>query len=323
MLASSFIFIRSPRRPSCHCASIADLGEGDLFAAWYAGTREGADDVAIMCARCVGGQWREPRVLVDPPGMPGGNTVVYRHGDELWHFFDVIEGRGWVSAVLYFARSTDRGRSWSEPKVFDPEPGMMVRHRPMQLSTGRILLPAYDETCWHGFAYITDDGGDTWWPSERMISDTGCIQPAIIERDDGSLFALLRSDGYVPHAWESLSADGGRSWTRCEPSELLNPNSGADMIRLRTGETICCFNDTRSGRTPLTLAVSYDEGRTWAARRNVEDGPGEYSYPTLMGGADGTVHLVYTWRRERIRHLRFEVDWIAGGERDAATRRSP
>ncbi len=84
------------------------------------------------------------------------------------------------------------------------------------------------------------------------------------------------------------------------------------MIRLRSGETIVCFNDTPSGRTPLTLAISYDEGRTWATRRDVENEPGEYSYPTLMEAADGSVHLVYTWRRERIRWIHFETTWLSG-----------
>ncbi|HDP89653.1 MAG TPA: hypothetical protein ENN42_06830 [Thioalkalivibrio sp.] len=312
MRANAWVFVGNAARPSCHCASIAELPDRELYATWYAGTREGNQDVAIMAARGRGGAWAEPEVLVDPPGRPGGNTVVYRHGDVLWHFFDVIEGAGWSSAMLYVTRSTDGGRSWTPTEPFDDEPGMMVRHRPVQLSSGRILLPAYDEKVWEGFTYVSDDGGRSWRRSGRMVAPGGAIQPAIIERDDGTLHALLRSAGEAPHAWECDSGDGGESWSACRPSALLNPNSGADMIRLTSGETIACFNDTAQGRTPLTLAISHNEGRTWAARRNLEDGPGEYSYPTLMEGSDGSVHLVYTWRRERIRWVHFEAPWIAG-----------
>ncbi len=313
MLEHAWVFVGNSARPSCHCASIAELPDRELYATWYAGRHEGKSDVAIMAARGREGTWSAPEVLVDPPGKPGGNTVVYRHADVLWHFFDVIEGEGWKSAILYVTRSTDDGRTWSPTEVFDDEPGMMVRHRPVLLSSGRILLPAYDEKVWQGFAYVSDDGGRSWRRSGRMVAPAGAIQPAIIERDDGTLHALLRSGREVAHAWECDSDDGGDTWSACRPSALANPDAGADMIRLSSGETIACFNDTSEGRTPLTLAISYDEGRTWAARRNIEDQPGEYSYPTLMEGSDGSVHLVYTWRRERIRWMRFQAPWIAGG----------
>ena len=85
------------------------------------------------------------------------------------------------------------------------------------------------------------------------------------------------------------------------------------MIRLDSGEVVACFNDTPSGRSPLTLALSHDEdphlGRAPGPRGRARRGP----HPTLMAGADGSVHLVYTWRRERIRWVRFEPAWIAGG----------
>ncbi len=259
-----------------------------------------------------GDRWNEPDVLFDPPAQPGGNTVVFRHGDELWHFVDVIQSEGWDTAALYLLRSDDGGETWTDAQIFDDEPGMMVRHRPVQLSSGRLLVPAYDEKSWQGLTYLTDDDGNTWERSGWMAASAGCIQPAVIERDDGTLHALLRSDGTVSHAWECDSSDGGETWSACEPSELPNPNSGADMIRLRSGETIACFNDSPNRRTPLTLALSEDEGRTWVARRDVENEPGEYSYPTLMEGDDGSVHLVYTWRRERIRWMNFEPGWISG-----------
>lgn len=319
MREDSFLFVGTEQRPSCHCASIAELPadaeapHSQLFATWYAGTHEKHTDVAVMCNRHDGSGWGEPRVLVDPPGQSGGNTVVYCHEGELWHFYDIIEGEGWNDAMLYLARSSDGGRTWTDPELFDDRPGMMVRNRPVRLSTGRILLPAYDERGAQGLAYMTDDGGAAWREGGRMVADdTGVIQPAIIERDDGSLHAILRTGHEASHARECDSADGGETWTRCVPSALHNPGSGADMIRLASGEVIACFNDTPQGRTPLTLAISHDEGRTWSARRNIEEQPGEYSYPTLMEGSDGSVHLVYTWRRERIRHVSFEARWIEG-----------
>jgi len=52
----------------------------------------------------------------------------------------------------------------------------------------------------------------------------------------------------------------------------------------------------------LNLAISKD-GKTWEAALVLEKEPGEYSYPTIIQTADGMVHITYTWKRQRIRHL--------------------
>ena len=317
MFEARFIFEEMPDRPSHHCASIAELPGGDLLATWYAGTHEGHPDVAIVCSRLPAGEkeWTTPEVLVDVPDKPGGNTVIFHDGAEtLFHFYDIIEGKGWSEAMLYLDRSNDGGRTWEGARVFDERPGMMVRHRPVRLSTGRLLLPAYDERPWEGFCYISDDDGETWRESGPMVADGGCIQPAIIERGDGSLHALLRA-AEGGRAWECDSLDGGETWSRCVRSDLRNPNSGADMIRLASGEVIACFNDSETARTPLALALSMDEGRTWTARHDLESEDGKYSYPTLMQASDDRVHVVYTWRRLRIRHVCFDVGWLGAWAR--------
>ena len=51
------------------------------------------------------------------------------------------------------------------------------------------------------------------------------------------------------------------------------------------------------------MAVSAD-GRNWQAALALEDSNiGEYSYPTVIQTSDGLVHVTYTWRRQRIKHL--------------------
>jgi len=66
----------------------------------------------------------------------------------------------------------------------------------------------------------------------------------------------------------------------------------------------------RIGECMMT-ALSLDEGRTWTGRHDLETEEGRYSYPTLMQASDGWVHLVYTWRRLRIRHVCFDSRSIA------------
>jgi len=57
-------------------------------------------------------------------------------------------------------------------------------------------------------------------------------------------------------------------------------------------------------RTPLSLALSQDNGVTWTIVAHLEDDPietkREYSYPAIIRTRDGVV-ISYTWRRERVR----------------------
>jgi predicted neuraminidase len=63
------------------------------------------------------------------------------------------------------------------------------------------------------------------------------------------------------------------------------------------------YNHTANGdRSPLNVAV-LDDGREWKAALVLEDKPGEYSYPAVIQTADGMVHITYTWKRQRIKHV--------------------
>ncbi len=86
---------------------------------------------------------------------------------------------------------------------------------------------------------------------------------------------------------------------------LPNPNpglgSGIDGLVLRDGRGLLVYNHSTVERTPLNVALSED-GRTWRMAAVLEDAPGEYSYPAVIQGVDGRVHVVYTWQRRRIKH---------------------
>jgi alpha-L-rhamnosidase len=51
----------------------------------------------------------------------------------------------------------------------------------------------------------------------------------------------------------------------------------------------------------------------------LEKDPGEYSYPAIIQTADGMVHITYTWKRLRVRHLMIDPAMLSckaiiGGE---------
>ena len=83
---------------------------------------------------------------------------------------------------------------------------------------------------------------------------------------------------------------------------LPNPSAGIDALRLADGRFLLVYNPKTSGRERLEVAVS-DDGKAWRSAALLEDSPGEYSYPAVIQARDGRVHVTYTWKRERIRHV--------------------
>jgi len=313
MYDEALIFEQIPDRPSHHCASMVETPDGDLLCVWYAGSREKAADVALMIARWSGEEesWSSPQVLLDTPGKPDGNAVMHADpGGKLWVFHNVIQGQGWDTALLYLRTSEDGGATWTESALMDDEPGMMVRNSLLVLASGEWLLPAYDEKTWEGFCYISTDAGASWQRSGLMTSSVPVIQPALIQRADGSLLAYLRTGGDDRRIRASVSDNRGQNWSDCAPTQLQNPNSGIDMVRLQSGEIVLVFNNVASGRTPLHVALSTDECRSWPVIRTLETQPGEFSYPCVIQARTGLIHVVYTYDRKSIKYVCCDVDWL-------------
>jgi alpha-L-rhamnosidase len=95
-----------------------------------------------------------------------------------------------------------------------------------------------------------------------------------------------------------------------EKTSLPNNNSGTDAVTLKDGRQLLVYNHVlppgnlaKGARTPLNVAVSKD-GVTWYAALILEDSPiSQYSYPSVIQTSDGMVHVVYTWRRQKIKHV--------------------
>jgi predicted neuraminidase len=116
----------------------------------------------------------------------------------------------------------------------------------------------------------------------------------------GRLQALGRTRSQ--RVFETWSADGGRSWTPTTLTMLPNPSAGTDALTLRDGSHLIVYNHTPKGRSPLNVAISKD-GKSWEAALVLEREPGEYSYPAVIQSADGLVHITYTWKRQRVKHV--------------------
>lgn len=312
-----FIYDEAPF-PSCHASTIVETPGGSLVAAWFGGTSEGDDDVEIWVSRkAPGDAWAAPESVTDYPEMPTWNPVLFQQGDETRLYFKIGPSpREWIGA---YRVSTDGGRSWG-PTTYLPA-GLTgpIRSKPIRLRDGALLAgtsweagydgdapPDAPYRAWTGWIERSDDDGETWTKHGPIaVPDElfGVIQPTLWQSADGVVHALMRSTGRIGRICAARSSDGGRTWTPAAPTALPNPNSAVDVVRLQDGRIVLVYNHTESGRSPIHLAVSSDDGASWSEPLVLEDGPGEFSYPAVIQSEDGLLHMTYTWRRQRIRHL--------------------
>jgi predicted neuraminidase len=200
--------------------------------------------------------------------------------------------------------------------------GWFTRTHPLQLPSGRILVPMYSDGFSFGIMGISDDGGVTWTGSEPIISYGG-VQPSVVRKNDGTLVAYLRDNGPPPkRAMISYSKDDGVSWTPAVDSEIPNPGTSLEVIRLRNGDWIVAHNDIERGRHSLAVAISDDEGATWKWKRHLDGDPAkpgnvQYHYPSVMQAKDGFIHVTYSYfvpEGKAIKHVRFNEEWVKAGE---------
>ncbi|MEE8170439.1 MAG: sialidase family protein [Phycisphaerae bacterium] len=297
-----------------HTASLVALPDGELLAAWGAGSRELGPDTAIYLARRgANGIWLAPIVAADKPGYADANCVLFRDDRGAVHLFYVeMFGRTFCEGRVMTRRSIDAGHSWSAPRVLLPVVCTMIKNPPIVLRSGRWVLPTYVEAFSASQFWTSDDRGRTWQAGKLLYTRPSNLQPAVVERSDGSLLALMRRAGPESFTWQGVSTDGGRTWTLSKREDLLNPGAGLHLLRHSSGSFILAYNDHATRRSPLVVRVSRDEGRTWGPPRVISEGEGQRSYPTLAETPDGRIHLVFTEKLEAIAHAEFNLAWAGG-----------
>jgi alpha-L-rhamnosidase len=313
ILVDEFIFDKAGFT-SCHASTIAETPAG-LVTAWFGGSNEGNKDVCIWTSRLINNKWTAPAIAAD--GVMNDslryacyNPVLYQvPGGALLLFYKIGPNvQGWTG---WLKRSADNGHTWSKREPL-PE-GFLgaIKNKPVWVK-GVLICPSSTENDgWKIHFEYTKDLGKTWTKS-ASINDgyiVSAIQPSILQYKDGRLQALCRSMNTSIN--ESWSSDAGKTWSAMKATALPNNNSGTDAVTLRDGRQLLVYNHVKPGaavpegrgiRTPLNVAVSKD-GEQWLAALVLEDAPGEYSYPSVIQTKDGLVHIVYTWKRERIKHV--------------------
>lgn len=307
VVANEFIYETAPF-PSAHASTLVETRAGSVIAAWFGGTAERNPDVGIWLSRHEGGRWTAPVEVANGVQSaslrhPTWNPVLFQPASgPLMLFYKVGPSPStWWGMVT---TSGDDGRTWSTPVRLPDGIIGPVKNKPIQLTGGDILSGSSTEhDGWRVHMERSTDGGRTWTATPPLNDgkEIPAIQPSILVHRDGRLQALGRSRaGRLFATW---SSDQGRTWTPLTLMDLPNSSTGTDAITLADGRHLLVYNHTGKGRGMLNVAVS-DDGRNWNAALVLENTEGaEFSYPAVIQTRDGRVHITYTWRRERIRHV--------------------
>lgn len=214
--------------------------------------------------------------------------------------------RNWWGLVR---TSRDAGQTWGDARRLPDGILGPIKNKPVRLSDGTIISPSSTESndkpsLWRIHFERSTDAGLTWTvvrpATVAGAPELHAIQPSILVHAGGKLQAVGRTRS--ERVFQTWSEDGGRTWTPLSLTTLPNPSAGTDATTLRDGRSLIVYNHTPKGRTPLNIALSRD-GTAWEAALVLESEPGEYSYPAMIQTADGRVHVTYTWKRQRIRHV--------------------
>lgn len=304
---------------SSHAPSIVELPDGELFAVWYAATSWSPNAVIWSSRRPARADgWTKPVIIHIAKGRSAKNPVLFLNQDKKLLLFWAEERRWfkWKRDRLQMKVSDDMGYKWGKARDAGAPSGFMPRTHPIKLSDGRVILPIYTDWSTSSAVITSKDGGLTWDKPSYIHFLLG-IQPTVIQRSDSSLFALMRTGTWPRLAWQAISEDLGHTWKDRALSGVKNPGSSIEMIKLKSGNVVLVFNDSRNSRAGISIAISYDEGRTWASSRVIEYTHDRvHCYPSVMQGRDGLIHVLYSYDgRKSIAHFVTDERWIKGPQR--------
>ncbi|WP_040977884.1 sialidase family protein [Oceanobacillus jeddahense] len=300
--------------PHNHASNLHQLDNGDLLCVWFSGSREGKPDISIVCSRLKKGEqnWSVPVVLSDDAERSEQNPILFKNTNgELWLIYTAQNNVHQESSVVRYRVSKNEGHTWSDIKTLFDKPGTFVRNQPVILEDNVIVLPAYYSLkSSKGFlgndfsvVKISKDHGRTW--EEYEVQDSkGLVHMSIVQGTDGNLIGFFRSrkSDYI---YRTTSADGGKSWSTPEPTELMNNNASVQATKLRNGNLAIVFDDVNAEiappaenrppwfdksdmdkvgvdknivkqesiwgveRNPLSIAISEDDGQTWKYKKDI------------------------------------------------------
>ena len=314
--------------------------KGRLWACWVAGGDSPKAFFVLANSDDDGENWSDPCLVLDShdPALPAERSILVGNLwtdplGRLWLIFDqsmdMFDGRAGVWATICDNPDADKP-TWSEPRRIWHG---VTLNKPTVLSTGEWLLPiSLDQrTGFRAFkgcfaeldplrganVFASTDQGATWERRGAAVFPTpDWHEHMLVEKRDGSLWMLARTGKGI---METISTDGGRTWSTPIPSKINHPVARFHIRRLASGRLLLVKHGDRigahNGRSQLSAWLSDDDGETWQGGLMLDERKG-ISYPDGFQAPEGTIYISYDRNRStdgEILMARFtEEDILAG-----------
>ena len=330
MFESRFVYSHRLTR-FAHSPSLTETADGELLLVWFGGEGEASPSVGLYQSsyRPEVGVWTRPKLVTDREQTQTelgryihtiGNPVLWRAPDgDIYLFYVTSWVAGWSGSSINLKLSRDGGNTWSPARRLVASPflnsGTLVRNTPFPYTDGAIGVPAYHELL-GVFPEILHVGNSGVVQGKDRIDDgKHALQPSVVVLDESRALALLRprpNDDRPARVLRAETMDGGRSWSGSTALDLLNPGASVVGLRLTDGSLLAVTNLSETSRNDMTLARSFDSGKTWRIVATIEhsDQGAQFAYPTILQGRDGRIHVAYAWNYARIKHVELNSAWL-------------
>ena len=242
----------------------------------------------------------------------------------VWLSHSADDGKTWAAPVNITGSAKDPSWAWY---ATGPGIGIQIRHG---VQKGRLVVP-----CDYSFGarinvasepgagaashvIYSDDHGETWKIGGSVQPNMNECQVVEIADDNGTLLLNMRNYAKGDYRAQSLSFDGGTSWTKPERHpELAEPRCQASILRYnwpRATELgrILFSNPASTRRLNMTVRVSRDDGKTWPFSRTIHPGASAYSCLAML--PDKEIGCLFERgdknAYERITFARFPISWL-------------
>lgn len=305
-------FVSRQQQISTHAASLIELQDGRVRAFWFAGSREGAEDVEIRSAVYDGKHWSAESSVIDRVRTQlallryvkkVGNPVAARAPDgAIWLYYVTVSLGGWAGSSLTTMISRDEGQTWSAPHRLITSPFLnistLIKGAPFLYSDGTLGLPVYHEFLgkFGELLHLSADGKVL--DKQRLSFGKTSIQPVMLVQDPRQALVLMRYTGAPPMRLVAThSKNGGESWTTPLKTNLPNPDAAVSGLVLGNGHILLVANDVEQGRAILSLMTSSDNGNSWQKlyqlenQRDQSDKPSDYALNNARLALASDTHL--------------------------------